>query len=178
MQRGSRLANIEFKFNEEKAVEVILYLAEKLSVPNIYGICKTLYLADKASLEKYGRFIFGESYVAMSEGATPSNVYDLLKHIRQKPTNELKIDDNNVIALRQAELDHLSKSDIECLDHTIAKYGRPANWDDRKKACHDVAWRKAWNKKEGKRSVKIPIESIAGILADSDDLIDYLSNSG
>lgn len=172
------MAKIKFQFNKIKAIETILYLAQKLSVPNIYGICKTLYLADKISLENYGRFLFGESYVAMSEGATPSNVYDLLKRIRQEPTNELKMEDNNVIALRQAELDHLSKSDIECLDQTIAKYGKPANWDDRKKACHDVAWQKAWGKKEGKRSVKIPIESIAGMFTDSDDLIDYLSNSG
>ncbi len=175
---NKHMADITFKFNQAKAIEVILYLAQKVSVPNIYGICKLLYLADKASLEKYGRFLFGESYVAMREGGTPSNVYDLLKRLRQRPTSELKVEDNRVIALRQAELDYLSESDVECLNRTIEKYGKPANWSERKRACHDDAWQKAWNRKGISRSTPIPIENIAEMLEDSDDLVDYLLNSG
>lgn len=167
-----------FSFNSSKAIEVILYLAEKLQVPNIYGICKIVYLADKASLEKYGRFIFGESYVAMEEGGTPSNVYDLLKSIREESSNELKIEKNHVIALRPPKLDYLSQSDIECLDQTMNKYGKSANWNGRKIACHDQAWREAWENRGNNKSAPIPIDSIAKTLADSDDLIDYLSNSG
>jgi len=174
----NQVSNISFKFNQEKATEVILYLVSKLPVHNVYGICKMLYLADKASLEKYGRFLFGDSYVAMKEGGTPSNTYNLLKRLRESPASDLRVDGNNVIALRPADLDYLSKSDIECLDQTIGKYGNPTNWTDRKEACHDSAWQKAWDRKGIHRSNAIPVESIAEMFEESDDLIDYLMNSG
>lgn len=174
---GLKMANITFQFDRTKAIEVLLYLAQKVSVPNVYGICKMLYLADKASLEKYGRFLFGDSYVAMKEGGTPSNVYDLLKRLRREPTTELKVDGNLVIALRQADLDHLSESDIECLNQTIDKYGKPANWSDRKRACHDDAWQMAWNRRGISGSTPITVESIAELFDDSEDLLNYLSNA-
>lgn len=169
---------ITFVFNKKKAIEVILYLAQKVSVPNIYGICKLLYLADKASLEKYGRFIFGESYVAMKEGGTPSNAYDLLKNIRRDAIDEMKIETNLIVPLRPANLEYLSKSDLECLDLVIEKYGKPRNWSDRKKACHDDAWQYAWDNRGTNRSKRIPIENIAKMFPDSNNLIDYLENSG
>jgi len=59
------MAGITFQFNRIKAIEAILYLANKVSDSDIYGICKLLYLVDKTCLEKYGRFIFGETYCAM-----------------------------------------------------------------------------------------------------------------
>ena len=50
------------------------------------------------SLNKYGRFIFGETYVAMKGGGTSSNVYDLLKQLRITPSDALAVKDNTVIA--------------------------------------------------------------------------------
>jgi uncharacterized phage-associated protein len=169
------VANITFQFDRRKAIEAILYLARKVSDSDIYGICKLLYLVDKTSLEKYGRFIFGESYFAMKEGATPSNAYDLLKEAAQAPINELQVEGNQVIALREAHLDYLSESDIECLDQIISVYGKVPNWS-RAIDAHDDAWKKAWDNRGTKLSIRIPIESIAEQLADSDDLIKYLSN--
>lgn len=173
---GKKMSLITFKFNESKATEVILYLTQKLSIPNVYRICKLLYLSDKASLAKYGRFIFGESYVAMRGGGTPSNVYDLLKRLRSTPTDALKVDGNIVRALRNPDLDYLSKSDLECLDLVISRYGK--NWTDMKNDAHDDAWQGAWDNKGVKQSNQIPVENIARMFPDSNDLIDYLSNSG
>lgn len=173
---GDDMANITFQFNREKAIETILYLSPRISGSDIYGICKLLYLADKTHLEKYGRFIFGETYCAMENGATPSNVYDLLKEISVKPSEELEIKGHQVIALRDANLDCLSKSDIECLDQIIAIWGNVPNWQ-KKLAAHDNAWEKAWKQRGNKGSIKIPVESIAELFDDSDDLINYLSNS-
>jgi len=169
------MSNITFKFNQTKAIEAILYLAKNVSDSDIYGICKLLYLVDKTSLEKYGRFIFGESYFAMKEGATPSNAYDLLKQVARVPSNELKIEGNQVIPLREPDLDCLSESDIECLNKIIDIYGNMPNWR-RGIDAHDDAWKKSWDKRGNRESVGIPIENIAELLADSDDLIDYLSN--
>jgi uncharacterized phage-associated protein len=169
-------SQITFKYDEPKAIETILYLANRISNPQKYGICKMLYLADKTCLEKYGRFIFGESYSAMNEGATPSKSYDLLKRVAEEYGNELRVEGNAIIPLRDADTDYLSESDIECLNQTIGKYDK-ARLKMRRDA-HDAAWEKAWNSRGEKRSVDIPIQSIAETLPDSEDLVDYLTNRG
>jgi uncharacterized phage-associated protein len=173
---GDDMTNITFQFNREKAIETILYLSSRISDSDIYGICKLLYLADKTHLEKYGRFIFGETYCAMKNGATPSNVYDLFKEASEKPLAELEINGHQVIALRDANLDCLSDSDIECLDQVISVWGNVPNWQ-RKNAAHDDAWGKAWEQRGNKGSVTISVESIAELFDEFDDLIDYLSNT-
>lgn len=169
-------AKITFEFNELKAIETILYLANRISGSYKYNICKMLYLADKACLEKHGRFIFGESYSAMKEGATPSKAYDLLKRIATEPINELSVKGNDVVPSRDADLDYLSESDIECLDQTIAIYDKA--YRKMRRDAHDAAWEKAWNDRGEKGSADIPVRSIAESLVDSKDLIDYLTNRG
>ena len=165
--------NIAFQFDRIKAIEAILYLANKLENPGRYVICKLLYLADKCSLEKYGRFIFGDSYFAMKAGATPSNAYDLLKEATQLPVNGIKVRGNRVIPLRKPDLDYLSKSDIECLDKIINTPHERMIRD-----THDDAWQKSWDNRGSKKSAKIPVENIVKLLANPNDLIDYLSNVG
>lgn len=167
-------SKITFVFNESKAIETILYLANRISRSYMYNICKMLYLADKTCLEKYGRFIFGESYSAMKEGATPSKSYDLLKEIAEEYTDDLRVENNAIVALRDANLDYLSESDIECLDQTIAIYDK----NPRKmiRDAHDDAWGKAWESRGEKQSADISVKSIAQTLANSWDLIDYLTN--
>lgn len=171
------MININFKsdFNQRKAIESILYLSSKVSHPDIYDICKLLYIVDKASLEKYGRFVYGETYVAMRAGTTPSDAYDLLKDARKKSIDGVRVEGNRVIPERDADLDYLSESDIECLDQTISEFGE-VPYDVRKREAHDSAYEKAWGARGRKGSVSIPIESIAGLFANADDLIDYLSN--
>ena len=169
------MSKIAFKFDKTKATEAILYLAQRISEHDIYGICKLLYLADKTSLEKYGRFIFGETYYAMVNGATPSNAYDLIKNVAIEPIDDFKLEGNDVIPQRDPDLNYLSKSDIECLDLIIKIYGQMPYWM-RRKAAHDEAWQSAWDKKGNKDSKQMPVETIAALLDDSDNLIDYLRN--
>jgi len=172
------MAGITFSFSRIKAIEVILYLANRISDHDVYGICKLLYLADKTSLEKYGRFIFGDTYCAMKEGSTPSNTYDLLKDAMKKPIPEFKIDDNyQIIPSRDSELDYFSKSDLKCLDHIIESLGT-ASYQKRREAAHDAAWQEAWGRRGKKDSRPMPVESIAELFDNSADLIDYLSNRG
>lgn len=167
---------ITFKFNHQKALESILYLSPNISDADVYGVCKLLYLADKTSLEKYGRFIFGETYCAMEKGATPSNAYDLLKEAAITPLDELEVRGNQVITKRHANLECLSESDTECLDQVIKIWGQSPNWS-RRDAAHDAAWEKAWDKRGDAGSIEIPVESIAELFDDSEDLLSYLSNS-
>ena len=169
--KGGEMGHITFEFNHAKAVEAILYLANKLPHPGIYVICKLLYLADKYSLEKYGRFIFGESYFAMEEGATPSKAYDLLKAATVMSVDGIQVQNKRVIALRPPNLDELSDSDIECLEQII-----DIPHDRMIRDSHDEAYQKSWDRRGNKKSIIIPVENIAKLFPDSEDLLDYLVN--
>lgn len=69
--------------NVPKIVDAILQVvseAERRAIAvTQYDIVKTIFLADKAHLNRYGRPITFDDYVAMRHGPVPSLVYDLLK---------------------------------------------------------------------------------------------------
>ena len=60
-------------------LQVITEAARRAVVVTQYDIVKTIFLADRAHLNKYGRPITYDDYVAMKFGPVPSAVYDLLK---------------------------------------------------------------------------------------------------
>ena len=68
-----------FRFEPEKALEAILYVASKAQTDK-YATLKILYLADKLHLERYGRFISGDYYHALRHGSTPMHSYDMLEY--------------------------------------------------------------------------------------------------
>lgn len=73
---------VHFKFNRDKAIATVLFIAEKLikrygkNGADLHKIFKILYFADQKHLAKYGRPIVGDFYVAMREGGVPSKIYD------------------------------------------------------------------------------------------------------
>ena len=169
-------SDFDTDFNEPKAIETILYISQKITKSDKYKICKMIYLADKLSLYKYGRLLFGETYSAMEQGVTPSNSYDLLKRFEAITNDVISVKGNNVTPLRAANLDHLSESDIECLDQTISSYDRvPKKLRD---DARDKAWKKAWETTEEKKSVNVSLECICNTLDDSEELYAYLTNQG
>lgn len=170
------MGEIEFTFQREKAIEVILYLAHRALEPDFHSINKILYVADKISLEKYGRFICGDSYHAMRWGPVPTNTYDLMKH-ESGGDSPFKTEDYTVIPLRDADLDQLSESDIECLDVGLDLIGN-ASFGERHRKTADAAYQKAWDHRGASLSVPISIEEIARQLKHSEKLIHYLSNRG
>ncbi len=50
-----------FVFDEDVAIEVVLYIANRVPDPTFHLIFKIMYFADKAHLERYGRFGGGNS---------------------------------------------------------------------------------------------------------------------
>ncbi|MGH7496812.1 MAG: Panacea domain-containing protein [bacterium] len=161
----------------EKAVEVILYIAKRAPRPDIYHVCKILYFADKKHLERYGRFICGESYVAMKNGPVPSGVYDILKYVRgdgkvlqsEHARNSFGIEGRRVFPFRDANLAMLSESDRECLDESIIENGN-LPFDGLLKKSHDAAFNSA------DENDFIPIQAIASTLRDADLIIAHLRN--
>jgi hypothetical protein len=176
-----RTVPTRFTFDPEKALEAIVYVAARAR-QDLYGTLKLIYVADKRHLERFGRFMFGETYSAMEWGPVPSNSYDIVKFVRgDRPhsRNEhakaaFRMRGNNFELLREPDLGVLSESDIACLDEAIAEHGR-GRFEDFKRLTHDQAWTAAWATARG-GSVSIPVESIASQLERAQALIQHLSD--
>lgn len=165
------------RLDVEKAVEVLLYVTK--SVPNMYNALKVLYFADKAHLAKYGRLIYGDSYVAMRHGPVPSAAYDILKGARGdgicpagvSPADLFSIDTGHCITPRRdANLELLSESDLECLDGAIEEYGCLTFAGLQKRSHSDRAFQSS------DENDFMSLEDIAASLPDGHLLLDYMKN--
>jgi Protein of unknown function (DUF4065) len=165
----------KFKFDKEKAISTVLYIAEKLPQADLHKISKILYFADQKHLVKYGNPIVGDYYVAMDNGPVPSQIYDMLKTVRGDSlfkTNEYKkyfrVEQTYiVIPLTTPDLDEFSESDIECIDEAIIE-NKDLDFIALKKKSHGEAYNSA-----GLNST-ISIEKIAKEGGANKEMIDFL----
>jgi len=166
---------IRQRFDPEKALEVLLYVAERCS--DMYTALKILYFADKQHLAEFGRQIYGDSYVAMKEGPVPSGAYDLVKFARgdgwytfsRDVQEALDVRDRiTLVPRRKANIDLLSESDIQCLDNAIRKYGHMSFGRLKKLSHRDGAYRRA------DRNDFISLEEIIKTLPDGELLREHL----
>lgn len=172
------MSPIRFKFDAEKALEVILYVASNAHIPDVYHVLKILYFADKNHLEENGRFIFGDSYVAMAHGPVPSGAYDIIKYVRNssslislehaKASFEVS-PDHTIQPLRPPDLDLLSKTEIKCLDDSMRENGA-LTFAELKMKSHDAAFKSA------DVNDVISVEAIASTLADGNLIIEHLQD--
>jgi len=107
-----------------KALEVILWLAERKSGIDLIHLVKSAFYADKYHVAQYGRPITGDIYRAAWFGPLPQVIYGLLRHEPMEMlalgTNgplPFKIDDAyRVYPERGPNMSKLSASDIEALE--------------------------------------------------------------
>ena len=140
----------KFKFDKEKAISTVLYIAEKLPQADLHKLSKILYFADQKHLVKYGSPIVGDFYIAMDNGPVPSQIYDMLKTVRGDSlfiTNEYKkyfrVEQTYiVIPLTKPDLDEFSESDIECIDEAILE-NKDLDFKALKKKSHGEAYNSA-----------------------------------
>lgn len=139
----------------ERIPEAILYLISKKSGLSQYQIVKTLFVADTAHLNKFGRPITFDNYYALTFGPVPQLAYDALKpgfdyraifgedrpwQIKRTAGKKNFHSDPS----RAPRLELLSASDIEILDvalGVILKF----SFKQIKALTHDhPAWQEAW----------------------------------
>jgi hypothetical protein len=124
-----------------------------------FDILKTIFIADRAHLNRYGRPITFDDYAAMLDGPVPSLAYDVLKEGRAAlaeaqitarlwtvaKAGEKK--NHYFGAVREASDEVLSESDFEELNRALAlvhQLGYKGTWD----LVHDdLAYKVAWAKK-------------------------------
>lgn len=120
--------------NYEKAIEAIVWLANKSPNIDIYHIAKILYFAEKTHLNKYGRPIIGATYIRMDYGQVPSEIKDLIQKntwavepdYLKSFSKSIQINEDPYIkltSLRNADINFFSDTDIECLEESLNKYG-------------------------------------------------------
>lgn len=170
-----------FEFKIDKALEAILFIVEKTNSPTFHQVSKIMYFADRAHLENYGRFISGDSYVAMKHGPVPSQTYNLLKSGKGLNTpipndvasmihRALEIfGDYHVKGRREANLDKLSDSDIECLRQAVEQYGH-LDFNTLTELSHDDTWNSS-----GENDF-IELEDFIKTFDDSQSVLDHLSD--
>lgn len=166
-----------FEFDAKVAVEAVLYLATKSQEPTFHHIAKLLYFADRLHLERYGRFICGDDYVAMKNGPVPSRVYDMFKVVRDgydyisfpEIQGAFCVKAYTVYPQRKADFEWLSESEIECLDQAISSYDQ-YSFGQLTKISHDAAWKSA------DKDDFISVEAIVHSLDNPQYLLDHLTN--
>lgn len=125
---------IHFKISYDKIIETIILLASKKPGIDIYHVAKIFFFADKLHINKYFRPVTTDTYVKLPYGPVPSNACDIIKgnpwlspRQLEKISTSLSIGDKKnyyqTKSLREPDLSFFSKSDIECLEESLAKYG-------------------------------------------------------
>lgn len=177
---------LSMRFDSEKAIEAILYIASNAPNPDLYHVGKILYFADRIHLEQFGRLIAGDSYIAMKDGPVASATYDILKKVRgdgcrcpdgcdvehAKASFHVGGADQShrIFPKRNVDLDVFSASDIRCIDEAIAKYGC-MSFGELKEISHDDVWNSADMNSE------IPLEVIALACRDGESLLQHLKEA-
>lgn len=137
------------QFDKIKALNVLLYVANRIQRKDFHKIFKIVYFADRQHLADWGRPITGDTYIAMEAGPVPSRIYDMLKIVRGDsylPDQEglgryYRVDNWMYITpLQDADLNKLSKTEQEALDWSMNSYGS-LSYDEIKEKSHDIAWR-------------------------------------
>ena len=143
-----------------------------------YDLVKTLFLADRAHLNEWGRPVTYDNYSAMKHGPVPSLAYDFLKS-NANSLREHRIDILPWTSVERANsvrhffpnenaLDvdlYLSSSDLEALDDALGMVLRLGFSQIRKLTHEDPAYLDAW--REG--GVKAAYEMKLGLLYERPD---------
>ncbi len=165
-------------FNREKALEAIVFIARRLSLPTMHSVSKMFYLADKAHLQAWGRVICGDHYIAMEYGPVPSVVYNMMKVSAGKYEFDPDIDGlineafsikdgRTIVPKRDEDVRFLAESEIECITETIKQYGHKT-FGQLVDITHDDAWNATGENQP------IALSAIIKTLSNADEVMGYI----
>ncbi|MCL2102092.1 MAG: Panacea domain-containing protein [Fibromonadales bacterium] len=147
---------IKFKMNKQKAIECVLWLIQR-GENDMYRIWKMLFAAEKYHLNKYGRPITGDKYLAMQYGTVPQWLYS---EASQQPGIGFVRSSNSLFPERKYIDDLFSKSDKEALKKGYDEYAGLDFEGVKIKNHQEPAWIKNWKKRGVKESHPIPFEDL------------------
>lgn len=166
-----------FDFDLNKAVEIIIYLARRVSEPTILRIFKLVYLAEKLHLERYGVMLCNDRYDALQYGPAPRNTYDIINEARYSDDYGFRVRERDIETLRLENSGHISEAAKHCLDEVLERFGN-LSIGRLVEESHDSAWAEAWNDSGVARRFEMPLETIVANLKNGDEILAYLRNEG
>ena len=177
-----------FKVDKRKVVESVLYLLDHFTGFSQYDIVKTIFLADKSHLHRYGRPITFDTYYAMENGPVPSFTYDVLKpnfDFKREfgedrpwisvPDSEKPNINKFVGARRKSNIQYLSETDRELLIDAGSTV-QLLDFEQIRRLTHeDPAYKEAWKRRGESERSQIKLELLGADKKLIEDLI-YISN--
>ena len=131
----------EFNLHREKALNSLLFVVNNLEKADTHKTYKILYFADQKHLLKYGRPILGDTYVKMEYGPVPSFVKNIVdEEIEGLEEVVAKYNRYYIKPLKEADLNYLSESDIECLLESIEE-NKNLGFSELTDKSHDYAYK-------------------------------------
>jgi|SRR5580698_952429 hypothetical protein len=169
--------------DRHKVVEAILFLLDNFVGFSQYDIVKTLFLADKSHLKKYGRPITFDTYFAMENGPVPSFAYNILKldfdfkkeFGEERPWVSVPVPNkpnvNKFVGVkRQPRYGVLSQTDTETLREAGGTI-QLLDFDQVRRLTHeDPAYKEAWARRGDAKTAQMKVQ----LLGASDKLVDDL----
>jgi uncharacterized phage-associated protein len=175
---------ISFRVNKIKTVNALLFLIGKANErgyePSQYDLVKSLFFADRAHLNRYGRPVTFDSYFAMTHGPVPSFAYDALKNnfnwrsvdLDAAPWNSVRKGKVHRFSIDQQrpELRTIAASDQQALANALSTVMSLSFGQIRKITHEDRAYVAAWRDEEDCSAFPMNME----LLLDdaSDDAVD------
>ena len=162
------------QYEDQKIKEVLLYILGKTGVVDYYHLMKILYLAERQHLAKWGDRIIVDDYYALPHGPVPTRIYDSLKAVKEgkggflSDVVSVSPDAPDVKALREANMDYLSKSEIDALDSAIAK-NIVKSFAELEQMTHDEYYFKALEKGR-----KMTVEDIARSGGATEKMVEFI----
>jgi uncharacterized phage-associated protein len=139
---------LRFRFNPEKFVNAVAYLAQACPRSTKLTICKHLYFADREHLVRYGRPITGDRYYKLRHGPIPTRGLDMLRSKAAASENALlekyvSVIGNSVRPEQRANRKVFSKSEFEVLEWVVKTYGKMSARALRERTHAETPWRKS-----------------------------------
>lgn len=157
--------------DREKIQEAILFVMSLADGLSQYEIAKTLFLADRNHLNRYGRPITFDNYVAMEHGPVPSLAYEALKPetdyagrfggkrpwVSAPDAENPKI--NRFTPTRDPDISYLSATDMAALRAALETVQNLSFMQLRRLTHEDPAYIEAWARKGSKKAerMKLPL---------------------
>lgn len=147
------------KYEQTKLVQVVLYVLQKTGGIDYYHLFKILYFAELKHLAKWGSRITSDNFYALEYGPVPTCLYDTVKGQSIPATDLLKLFSDNIkfagkdapnvlLPKTEADMNYLSKSEIEALDSSIGENAH-LTFGQLKDKSHDKAWYEAYHHVNG-----------------------------
>jgi len=170
------------QFDKKCLIEVMLYILNATKGTDIYHVLKILYFAEQKHLAKWGSRITADDFRAYEYGPVADQLYHAIRNSRKldkelpdmlQQVAHFAGDDapNVLLAKREADLDYLSKSEMECLDEAILE-NAGLTFDQLKQKSHDAAWLEAY---QGSNDLMNTV-SIAKAAGADEAMLEYILN--